>query len=253
MIISSWNVNGLRAVAKKTFFPWVNEFQPDILCLQETKLQQDQLSQDLINMTGYTSYFSFAEKKGYSGTAVYSKIPPDDYKVNHFPVTPAGEGRIIELQFSSFILYNVYFPNGQMNETRLQAKLQFYDEFYQYFHTWQKKGKSILITGDFNTAHQPIDLAEPEKHRHTSGFLDIEREKIDFYLQQDLVDVFRYLNPHQVAYTYWSNFANSRVRNLGWRIDYFLASSSLLSMVQKAPIHSNVMGSDHCPCSVILQ
>lgn len=253
MIITSWNVNGLRAIAKKTFFPWIGTFQPDILCLQEIKLQQEQLSQDLKEIPGYASYFSFAEKKGYSGTAVYSKIPPDLVKTDHFPVSLEGEGRIIELHFSSFILFNVYFPNGQMNETRLQAKLLFYDEFFHYFHAWQKKGRPILITGDFNTAHQPIDLAEPDKNQANSGFLEIERKKIDLYLQHDLVDVFRTLHQKETAYTYWSYFANAKARNLGWRIDYFLLSRQLFPRVWQAPIHSEVEGSDHCPLSLMLQ
>jgi exodeoxyribonuclease-3 len=204
-------------------------------------------------MEGYESYFSFAGKKGYSGTALYTKLPPFSVKTKGFPAELEGEGRIVEAHFQDFILFNVYFPNGQMNEARLQYKLRFYDSFLEYIGPYQQKGNHLIITGDFNTAHQPIDLAEPEKHTKTSGFLACEREKIDEYLQHDLIDIFRVRHPDLSAYTYWSYFANARVRNLGWRIDYYLISPALTSLVEVTPIHHDIMGSDHCPLSIILR
>lgn len=252
MIITSWNVNGLRAIAKKTLFPWIHTFPPDVLCLQETKIQEEQLSPELVDWEGYRCFFSFANRKGYSGTAIYSKIPPCFVKIKDFPEELEGEGRIIEAHFQDFVLMNVYFPNGQMGEERLRYKLRFYDVFLDYIGEIQKKGIPLVLTGDFNTAHQPVDLAEPEKNARTSGFLPIEREKIDLYLQHNLVDIFRVRNPEQKAYTYWSYFANARIRNLGWRIDYFLISPSLVPRVTDTPIHGGVMGSDHCPLSLLL-
>lgn len=253
MIIANWNVNGLRAVAKKSFFPWVQSYQPDMLCLQETKIQEDQLTPELTEITGYQSYFSFAGKKGYSGTALYTKIQPDVVKTNGFPAELEGEGRIVEAHFPDFILWNVYFPNGQMSEERLQYKLRFYDTFLGYIQSFRKQGKRFILTGDFNTAHQPIDLSEPDKNEKNSGFLPSEREKIEAYLQSGLIDVFRKRYPTKVAYTYWSYFANARVRNLGWRIDYFLVTPNVLDQVADIVIHTEVMGSDHCPLSLVLR
>jgi len=253
MIITSWNVNGLRAIAGKTLFPWFRSYQPDILCLQETKIQKEQLVPELLLLEGYESYFSFAGKKGYSGTALYTKHHPFTVKTDGFPAELEGEGRIVEAHFQDFILFNVYFPNGQMSEERLQYKLRFYDKFLAYISSFQQKGHHLIITGDFNTAHRPIDLAEPEKHKKTSGFLECERDKIDEYLQHDLIDIFRVRYPGLPAYTYWSYFANARVRNLGWRIDYFLISPALTSLVEDTPIHHDIMGSDHCPVSMVLR
>ena len=179
MIITSWNVNGLRAIAGKTLFPWLRSTQPDILCLQETKIQEEQLVSELLLFEGYESYFSFAGKKGYSGTALYTRHHPLTVKTKGFPTELEGEGRIVEAHFQDFILLNVYFPNGQMNDARLQYKLRFYDAFLKYINPYQQKGSHLIITGDFNTAHRPIDLAEPEKNKKTSGFLACERENLN--------------------------------------------------------------------------
>jgi len=255
MKIYSWNVNGIRAVINKNFFNWLYETQPDILCMQETKINETQLMEELLNPKGYKTLWSFAEKKGYSGTAVFYKDDPVSYKINFNNKKFDEEGRVIELEKDNFILYNVYFPNGQMSDERLQYKLDFYKEFLDFtLRQKQERDKEIIIVGDFNTAHTEIDLKNPKANENYSGFLKIEREWIDKYLDNGYIDIYRKLHPGELdQYTWWTYRFGARERNIGWRIDYFLITKGLVSNIIDTRIHSNIMGSDHCPISLTIK
>jgi exodeoxyribonuclease-3 len=251
MKIVSWNVNGIRAIWKKGFSEWIKETDPDILCLQETKIQSEQLTEEMRCISSYRSWFSFAEKKGYSGVAVYSKVEPISVSYGFSADCPEPEGRIISLQFQDFTLWNIYFPNGKMSELRLQYKLNFYDHLIRSFQETLPMKPSIII-GDFNTAHYPIDLARPKENEKISGFLPEERKKLDHLLELGFVDMYRSLYPDLVAYTWFSNFAGARERNIGWRIDYQYVSVSLKNQVKDSRIQTQTMGSDHCPIELVL-
>jgi len=248
--IYSWNVNGLRAVAKKGFLDFIQVENPDIICIQETKIQEATLSEELKNLEGYKSYFSFAEKKGYSGVATYTKEEPISVKyglgIQRFDV----EGRVVETEFKSFILLNIYFPNGQRDEERLNYKLEFYDALLEYCNDLVNKGKKLLICGDYNTAHTPMDIKNAKANEKTSGFLPIERAWLDKFISNGYSDTFRVLNPDAVEYSWWSYRFNARTNNTGWRIDYHFVSNNLLPQVTKATIATEVMGSDHCPIMI---
>lgn len=248
----SFNVNGIRAIAKKGFFEWVQAAQPYILGLQETKIQADQLTKDLTEIPGYTSYWSHAEKKGYSGTALFCKEPPlkvwEGLGVDAFD----HEGRTLVAEYPDFVLYNIYFPNGQMNEERLKFKLGFYDAFLETFNRLRDQGKRVIVCGDFNTAHKPIDLARPKENEGTSGFLPIERAWMDKFVDEGYIDTFRHYCCDPDRYSWWNMRARARERNVGWRIDYFFAAPNVLPMMKYADIHDEVMGSDHCPVSLTL-
>ncbi|PID27401.1 MAG: exodeoxyribonuclease III [Candidatus Cloacimonadota bacterium] len=252
MKICSWNVNGLRAVMKKGFLDWVKEYDPDILCLQETKLQDENLDDSMRNIEGYKSYWSFAEKKGYSGTVIYTKEEPisiyHGFGVDEFD----SEGRIVRVDFKEFILINIYFPNGQSSDERLDYKMRFYDKFLEYSNEIVKSGKQLIVCGDYNTAHNEIDLKNPKSNAKRSGFLPIEREWIDKYISNGYVDTFRALNPEEVKYSWWSYRFNARKNNAGWRIDYFFVNENFFSEVKTASILNDVMGSDHCPIEIVL-
>ncbi|KAJ53416.1 exodeoxyribonuclease-3 [Clostridium tetanomorphum] len=253
MRIYSWNVNGLRAIAKKNFFNWIEEEKPDILCIQETKLQNEQLEENLKNIDGYYSYFSFAEKKGYSGVATYTKIKPKiiehEIHIDKFN----NEGRIVLTEYDKFTLLNIYFPNGQMNEERLNYKLEFYDAILEYCNDMVTQGKKLIICGDYNTAHKEIDLKNPKTNEKTSGFLPIERAWIDKFIENGYIDIFRKLYPDKVEYSWWSYKFKARERNAGWRIDYFFVSDNLLQEIEDARILTDVYGSDHCPIELIMK
>lgn len=250
--ILCWNVNGIRAIWKKGFPEWLSKEMPDVLCLQETKAQPEQLDDEIKNFNGYKSYFFSAQKKGYSGVAIYTKREPlkvrygldDDY----FDV----EGRCIEIEFDDFVLYTAYFPNGGRGPERVKYKLDFYDLLFQRAENMRKKKKNIVICGDYNTAHQEIDLARPKENSKTTGFLPIEREWIDKIIDMKYVDIFREFNKEAGQYTYWDQITRARDRNVGWRIDYYMISEELRKYVKSAPIHMNVMGSDHCPIELNL-
>lgn len=253
MRIFSWNVNGLRAIAKKNFFQWVEEEQPDIFCLQETKIQEHQLEDNLKNIEGYKSYFSFAEKKGYSGVATYTKIEPKNV-LNGIGIEEFdNEGRILISEFEEFTLLNIYFPNGQMNDERLDYKLRFYDAILDYCNSLVSQGKKLIICGDYNTAHREIDLKNPKNNEKYSGFLPIERQWIDKFISNGYTDVYRYFYNDKVEYSWWSYRFKARERNAGWRIDYFFVSDNMLSLIKDAKIHTDVTGSDHCPIELIVQ
>ncbi len=245
--ILCWNINGIRAIWKKDFPQWFAKESPDILCLQETKAQRDQLADEIINFNNYKSYFFSAEKKGYSGVAIYSKHKPLKAKGGLGIPEFDSEGRVIELEFEKFILFNVYFPNGGRGPERVKYKLDFYNELFKRAQDLRTTKKNIIICGDYNTAHKEIDLARPKDNQTTSGFLPEERAWIDKITEMGYMDIFREYNKEPEQYTYWDQITRARERNVGWRIDYFFVSSEARNLITNATIHPHVMGSDHCP------
>ncbi|MCE3200720.1 exodeoxyribonuclease III [Paenibacillus sonchi] len=244
----SWNVNGLRACVSKGFMNYFKEAAADIFCVQETKLQEGQILLDLGE--AYEQYWNYAVKKGYSGTAVFTKIKPLSVRYG-MEVDSEPEGRMITLEFADFYLVNVYTPNAKRDLTRLDYRMEWEDRFRSYLQELDKR-KPVLVCGDLNVAHQEIDLKNAKANRGNSGFTDEERGKMTELLESGFIDSFRYLHPDQEgAYTWWSYMPKIRERNVGWRIDYFLASSRLAPQLKMAGIECNVMGSDHCP--VVLQ
>jgi exodeoxyribonuclease-3 len=247
MKIYSWNVNGIRAIVKKGFGRWVDETSPDVLCLQETKVDASLLSGDLANQTGYETVWNCAERKGYSGVATWSKKKP---KAAHLGIGVKKfdiEGRVIRHEFPHFDLLNVYFPNGTSGDDRLKFKMEFYDAFLEHCQRLRKTGKKLVICGDVNTAHKPIDLKNAKANEKNSGFLPQERAWIDKLIAHGYVDAFRAFEPGPDHYTWWTYRAGARGRNIGWRIDYFFVTEDLMGRVKKAGISPEVMGSDHCP------
>jgi exodeoxyribonuclease-3 len=247
MKIYSWNVNGIRAVQKKGFVDWVIKEKPDILCLQETKALREQLDDEIVNIEGYTSHFHSAEKKGYSGVAVYTRTEPASYSAGMGIEKYDTEGRVQVLDYGDFVLINAYFPNGQMSDERLQYKLDFNEAMLKFCNGLVKNKKNVILCGDYNTAHNEIDLKHPKANEERSGFLPIEREWIDRFISDGYVDTFRELYPDLVKYSWWSYRMNARKSNAGWRIDYFFVSREFMGRVKDAQILNEVMGSDHCP------
>ena len=252
MKIYSWNVNGIRAIKNKGFIEWVISEQPDVLCIQETKIQENQISDELKNIEGYYSYFSCAEKKGYSGVAIYTKQKPISVKYGIGIEKFDSEGRILIAEFEDFILFNIYFPNGQKDEERLNYKMKFYDNLLDYCEILRANGKKLIICGDYNTAHNQIDLKNPKANEKYSGFLPIERAWLDKFTSYGYVDTFRYLHVEEVKYSWWSYRFKAREKNVGWRIDYFFITEDLLGELKEADILNDVVGSDHCPVSISL-
>ena len=250
MKIISWNINGLRAVEKKGFLGWMKNENPDILGLQEIKSNIDDLNDNLINPPGYKSFFNSAEKKGYSGTMIYSKLIPDLIYKGIGNEKYDREGRVIGVVFKDFVYLNIYFPNGKMNRERLQYKMDFYDACLDFFDKLVMEGKKLLIGGDFNTAHKEIDLARPNENRYVSGFLDEERSWMDKLISHGYFDCFRKFDQNGQKYTWWSVRTAARKRNVGWRIDYFFASKNLENNVSSCTHLENVSGSDHCPVAI---
>lgn len=252
MNIFSWNVNGIRAVKKKGFLDFISDYSPDILCLQETKAHVEQLGDDLLNIPGYLSIFDSPKyKKGYSGVAIYTKEEPLNVSTTlDSDQDLDDEGRTLIAEYDKFILLNFYFPNGQMNDTRLGYKLRFHDAAYDMFVKLKRKKKNIIICGDYNIAHNEIDLRHPKPNENTSGFLRIERDWLDKFQKKGFVDTFRYFYPNEVKYSWWTYMRNARQNNAGWRIDYFWVSQ--IDKIKDAQIHNDVFGSDHCPVSISL-
>jgi len=248
--ITTWNVNGVRAALGKGLIEWVNSEVPDILCLQEIKARPDQVDSSRFTELGYTGFWNPAERPGYSGVAVFTRILPTEVKygmgIERFDV----EGRVIQMSFPEFDLFNIYFPNGQRGKERVEFKLEFYDSLLEQLIRLHKYGKNLIITGDFNTAHSEIDLANPAENSATSGFLLEERLMIDKYLKYDFVDIYRNLYPERIQYTWWTYRFAARIRNIGWRIDYFLASQNLVPKIKDVVIHDDTPGSDHCPVTL---
>ncbi len=248
MLIYSWNVNGIRAVLKKGFLDWVEQASPDILCLQETKANTDQLEESTVNPPGYHAYWNSAERKGYSGVCVWTKNKPKAVHRGMGVPEFDTEGRCLRLEFPKFDLLNVYFPNGTSGPERLKFKMDFYDVFLDHCETLRKAGKKLIVCGDVNTAHRAIDLKNPKANEKNSGFLPEERAWLDKWIAHGYVDSFRERRPDEPDhYTWWSYRANVRARNIGWRIDYFFTTSDLAAKVKDAFIAPEVMGSDHCP------
>jgi len=249
----SWNVNGIRAIEKKGFLDWMHTEKPDVLCLQETKAEPAQLSEQLLHPEGYESYWNSAIRKGYSGTVSYTKVSPVLGITTFGDSFLDGEGRIVLLEFESFFLFNVYFPNGGSGPERLKFKMTFYDRFLELVESFRKK-KPIVICGDVNTAHREIDLAHPKENQKSSGFLPMERAWLDKLFEHGYVDTFRFLHPEEAErYSWWDMKTHARSRNIGWRIDYFIVSNELKESVLRAEILPDVMGSDHCPVKLVLK
>ncbi len=247
MKILSWNVNGLRAAQRKGFLDWFSEVEPDIFCAQEIKATPDQLDEKLRFIDGYYSYFNPAEKKGYSGVAIYTKIKPKSVDYGIGIKRFDSEGRILIADYGSFILFNIYFPNGRRSKERLMYKMEFYEAFLKYVDELHRKGRNIIVTGDFNTAHKETDLARPKPNEGTSGFLPMEREWMDKFISKGFVDTFRIFDQSAGNYTYWDQISRARERNVGWRIDYFFVNDRAQNRVISASICDQIMGSDHCP------
>ncbi len=252
----SWNVNGMRAALKKDFLKSFQQIDGDIVAVQETKLQEPQLTDEMKYIEGYESYWSFATvKKGYSGVGTYTRIQPKrvntDIGISKFD----EEGRMIEMDVGDFIFYNVYFPNGQMSEERLQYKLDFYEEFFNYTDAHKNNGRSLIITGDYNTAHNDIDLKNPKANENTSGFLRIERDWLDRIVENGYVDTFRHYYPDTVKYSWWTYRFKARERNIGWRIDYFFVTKDVVDKgwIKEAFMDNEIYGSDHCPIGIVLE
>ena len=248
--IYTWNVNGVRAIIKKGFIDWVKKSKGDIICLQETKIQENQVTKELINLKDYHEYWFSAHRKGYSSVAVFSKILPVNLKKGFDKEEYDNEGRIIFAEYEKFVLANVYFPNGGRGPERVKYKLDFYDELFFFLQKNYFGRKGVIVTGDFNTAHKEIDLARPKENETNTGFLPEEREWIDKIINLGYVDIFRKFNPEPGWYSYWDMFTRARERNVGWRIDYFMVSEDFVDKVTSAKIHTEVMGSDHCPVSI---
>lgn len=247
MKIASWNVNGIRAVHRKGFLEWFKEADADVVCVQETKAHENQFPEELKNIPDYAVFYSNGEKKGYSGVATWTRVPPVSVKTEMKIPALDGEGRIIETEFEGFFLLNVYFPNGKASPERLKYKLKFYDAFLKYV---LKKKKPVVFCGDVNTAHMELDLARPKENEKVSGFLPEERLWIDECVEKGFLDSFRVFESGGGHYSWWDMKSYARDRNIGWRIDYFFVDKRLKPKLRSAKIHNDIFGSDHCPVSV---
>ena len=244
MRLISWNVNGLRAVMGKNFMEFFNDIDADIFCLQETKLQEGQIEMDL---PGYYQYWNYADKKGYSGTAIFTKKEPVSVSYGIDIDEHDHEGRVITLEFNDFYMVTVYTPNSQDELKRLDYRMKWEDDFRAYLTALNTK-KPVIVTGDMNVAHKEIDLKNPKTNRRNAGFTDEERGKMTQLLESGFIDTFRYFYPDiEGIYSWWSYRFKAREKNAGWRIDYFLASRDMESHLKGAKIHTEVFGSDHCP------
>jgi len=247
MKIVSWNVNGIRAAGRKGFLDWLSEASPDILCIQETRVHPEQLSDELLTGHGYHAFWASAERKGYSGVATFCKTKPNNVQIGLGIPKYDSEGRVIITDHADFRLYNIYFPNGQKDAERLQFKLDFYDALLQIVDQEKESGRNVIICGDWNTAHKEIDLANPKANANYSGFMPIERKRLDWFIEHGWVDTFRHFCAEPNQYTWWSYRFGARARNVGWRIDYFFVNEEFVPQIKDATIHQNVIGSDHCP------
>ncbi len=254
--IISWNVNGIRAAERKGFLQWLAKTRADIVGLQETRIDEAALPAHLRAPKGYSSAWTFAKKKGYSGVATFTRTPAKGVRVGLGIQRFDDEARVLEVELDRFLLFNVYFPKGSGNardNSRVPFKLDFYDAFFDHAKARGRASKKpLVVLGDFNTAHQPIDLANPKTNTKTSGFLPEERASLERHLRRGFVDSYRHLHPQRVQYTWWSQRFGVRERNIGWRIDYVWISESLAPYLKAAFIHDQVRGSDHCPLGIDL-
>ena len=249
MKLISWNVNGLRACVGKDFEQQFKDFNADFFCLQETKMQAGQLD---LSFPGYESYWNYADKKGYSGTAIFTKHKPLSVTYGIDIDEHDHEGRVITLEMDDFYLVTVYTPNSQDELRRLEYRMKWEDDFQSYLHKLDEI-KPVIVCGDMNVAHQEIDLKNPKTNRRNAGFTDEERQKMTQLLSNGFIDTFRTLYPEQVTYSWWSYRFRAREKNTGWRIDYFLISERLRDRLVDAQIHTEIMGSDHCPIEIDLK
>ena len=249
MKLISWNVNGLRACVGKDFEQQFKDFNADFFCLQETKMQAGQLD---LSFPGYESYWNYADKKGYSGTAIFTKHKPLSVTYGINIDEHDHEGRVITLEMDDFYLVTVYTPNSQDELRRLEYRMKWEEDFQSYLHKLDEI-KPVIVCGDMNVAHQEIDLKNPKTNRRNAGFTDEEREKMTQLLNNGFIDTFRSLYPEQVTYSWWSYRFRAREKNTGWRIDYFLISERLRDRLIDAKIHTETMGSDHCPIEIDLK
>ncbi len=255
MKITTWNVNGLRAALGKGILTWVSEFRPDVLCLQEVRSNPSQI--DTTQRASLENAFSHltwnpASRPGYSGVATLTNRPPEEIRLGLERPEFDSEGRVICARFPGYLLFNIYFPHGGHDLSRVPFKLDFYARLLELCDELHRSGENVILCGDFNTAHREIDLKNPKENSVVSGFLPEERVWVDRYLEHGLVDVYRRLYPEKVQYTWWTYRFNARARGIGWRLDYFLVSEGLLDQVQDVVIHEEVTGSDHCPVTLLL-
>ena len=253
MKIITWNVNGLRAVLNKGALNWVWKQQPDVVCLQEIKVRPEQLTEAQGIFPGYEVVWNPAERAGYSGVATFLRNPCLELRLGMDAPLFDIEGRLISTLHPGFRLLNVYFPSGQRGRERVEYKLQFYAHLLAVCDALHRNGQNLIITGDFNTAHMPIDLRNAKQNVRTSGFLPEERAWVQRFLDHGFVDIFRQLNPDRIQYTWWTYRLGARERRVGWRIDYFLVSEALVPRVRDVIIHEEVLGSDHCPVELLIE
>lgn len=244
--IISWNVNGIRAAEKKGLFDYLESESPDFLCLQETKAQPDQLGPEFLERDGYHPFFASAKRKGYSGTAIYAKSEPEAVRMLD-AADYDDEGRAIALEYGSFVLVSAYFPNSQAEGKRLDYKIGFCDTMLTFADSIVESGKEVIICGDYNIAHKPIDLARPKQNENNPGYLPEEREWMSKFLDAGYVDTFRLFSQEEGQYTWWSYRMNAREKNIGWRLDYHCVNERARDRVVSSTISAEVMGSDHCP------
>jgi exodeoxyribonuclease-3 len=251
--LMSFNVNGLRAAQRKGFLEWLHTAQPDVLGVQETKCHPDQLDEELRRPEGYHTYWAAAERKGYSGVALYSRREPLDVQIGLGIPDYDREGRTIVADYGDFVFITAYFPNGSRDHSRVPFKMAYKEAFLEFCNSLRGQGRPVIFCGDVNTSHRPIDLARPRQNQNTTGFLPHERAWIDKLVDAGYVDTFRELYPQREgAYSWWSYIGGARKRNVGWRLDYFFASEELRPFIREAAIHPEVNGSDHCPVSLTL-
>lgn len=252
MKIITWNINGIRAGFRKGALDWLWKSGSDAVCLQEIKARPDQLTDEQRNQPGYRAVWNPAEKPGYSGVVTFLKDPIKDFQTGLDAPRFDVEGRVITTLHPGFRLFNVYFPSGTRGQERVGYKLDFYARLLEVCDELHRRGEQVIIGGDFNTAHMPIDLKNAKQNQKTSGFLPEEREWVQKFLDRGFVDVYRRLYPERVQYTWWTTRLAARERGIGWRIDYFLVSDPLLPRVRDVIIHDEVQGSDHCPVELVL-
>ena len=249
----SWNVNGIRAVQRKGFLDWLYQTSPDILCIQETKAHPDQLDDELKAPANYLSYWASAERKGYSGVALYSRSEPVSVQIGLGLEEFDREGRTIIADYGEFVLLAAYFPNGSRDHSRVPFKMAYKQAFLEICNRHRNNGRSVIFCGDVNTAHREIDLARPKENSDSTGFLPVERAWIDQVVEEGYIDTFRTMHPEErEVYSWWAYWGKARERNVGWRIDYFFTSPDLHDRIAAAEIHTEVLGSDHCPVSLTL-
>lgn len=254
MRITTWNVNGLRAALGKGIWNWIQSENPDVLCLQEIKTRPEQVASEYYDQFNIKNiYWNPAEKPGYSGVATFTNFSPISVNFGIGKSEFDSEGRVIITKFPSFTIFNVYFPSGQRGHDRVEFKLDFYSHLLEICDHMHKSNERIIICGDFNTAHNEIDLRYPKQNQKTSGFLPEERIWIDRYLSHGFIDIYRELFPERVEYTWWTYRMNARLKNVGWRLDYFLVSEALVPKIIDVVIHGDVTGSDHCPVTLTIE